>query len=629
MSGIAKRANKPDPSAALKNAVGVTMRAIAQDKELEVAFTSDRPLLTKDKARLANLPRMPKPEDIAIARGQGDAMAMRIAAHDQKLHKKYSPQDAEARAVFDSLEQVRVEALGTKRLPGMKGNLAAMLEDKLFRANYASVTDIADAPLAEAMGLVLREKLLGIEIPSSGERLVEFWRDTIEQKAGDQLDDLASLVEDQTEFSKLCRTALRNMELTVDADPTDLDGDEDDAGEDADPQNAPDENADKQDGTSDQDEEQIDAEQAPGDTEQEGETEGENADMQDMEEQDAPLEHGEDSPNAQPENDIPDHFRNMPEYKIFTTKFDETVSAADLCPPEELEQLRALLDKQLDGLSGAVARLANKLQRRLMAQQSRSWEFDLEEGLLDTARITRVVTDPLQPLSFKIEKDTDFRDTVVTLLIDNSGSMRGRPITIAAICGDILARTLERCGVKVEILGFTTRAWKGGKSREAWMQAGRPANPGRINDVRHIIYKSAEQPWRHAKSNLGLMMREGLLKENIDGEALLWAHKRILGRPENRRILMVISDGAPVDDSTQSVNPGNYLEKHLRYVIEDIETRSPVQLVAIGIGHDVTRYYRRAVTLLDAEELAGALTDNLADLFDEELPQETRRRGRK
>lgn len=629
MSGIAKRANKPDPSATLKNAVGVTMRAIAEDKELEVAFTSDRPLLTKDKARLANLPRMPKPEDIAIARGQGDAMAMRMAAHDQKLHRKYSPQDPEARAVFDSLEQVRVEALGTSRLPGMKGNLAAMLEDKLFRANYASVTDIADAPLAEAMGLVLREKLLGIDIPSSGERLVEFWRETIEQKAGDQLDDLAGLVDDQTEFSKLCRTALRNMELIVDADPTDLDGDEDDAGEDADPQNAPDENADEQDGTSDQDEEQIDAEQAPGDTEQEGETEGEDADMQDMEEQDAPLEHGEDSPNAQPDNDIPDHFRNMPEYKIFTTKFDETVSAADLCPPDELEQLRALLDKQLDGLSGAVARLANKLQRRLMAQQSRSWEFDLEEGLLDTARITRVVTDPLQPLSFKIEKDTDFRDTVVTLLIDNSGSMRGRPITIAAICGDILARTLERCGVKVEILGFTTRAWKGGKSREAWMQAGRPANPGRINDVRHIIYKSAEEPWRHAKSNLGLMMREGLLKENIDGEALQWAHKRILGRPENRRILMVISDGAPVDDSTQSVNPGNYLEKHLRYVIEDIETRSPVQLVAIGIGHDVTRYYRRAVTLLDAEELAGALTDNLADLFDEELPQETRRRGRK
>jgi len=629
MSGINKRANKPDPSASLKNAISVAMRAVAEDKELEVAFTSDRPLLTKDKARLANLPRMPKAEDVAIARGQGDAMAMRLASHDTAVHRKFSPQDVEARAVFDALEQVRVEALGVKRLPGMKDNLEAMLEDKMFRANYASVNDIADAPLAEAMGLVLREKLAGIEVPSSGSRLVELWREKIEEKAGDQLNDLASLLDDQAEFSKICRSALRKMDMVVDADPTDLDGEEEENGDDADPQNAPDENADQQEGTSEQDEQEIEAEQAPGDTEQDGEVEGEDADLQDMEDQEVPNDNGEDAPNAQPDSDIPDHFRNMPEYKVFTTKFDETVSASELCPPEELEQLRGLLDKQLDGLSGAVARLANKLQRRLMAQQSRSWEFDLEEGLLDTARITRVVTDPLQPLSFKMEKDTDFRDTVVTLLIDNSGSMRGRPITIAAICGDILARTLERCGVKVEILGFTTRAWKGGKSREAWMQAGRPANPGRINDIRHIIYKSADEPWRHAKSNLGLMMREGLLKENIDGEALQWAHKRILGRPENRRILMVISDGAPVDDSTQSVNPGNYLEKHLRYVIEDIETRSPVQLVAVGIGHDVTRYYRRAVTLLDAEELAGALTDNLADLFDEEPPNANRRRGRK
>jgi cobaltochelatase CobT len=335
-------------------------------------------------------------------------------------------------------------------------------------------------------------------------------------------------------------------------------------------------------------------------------------------------EAGEDAPNTPPGANAKE-FTNQFNYKIFTSKFDEIVKASELCPPEELDQLRALLDKQLENLAGAVARLANKLQRRLMAQQSRSWEFDLEEGLLDTARLTRVVTDPLQALSFKVERDTDFRDTVVTLLLDNSGSMRGRPITIAAICGDILARTLERCGVKVEILGFTTRAWKGGKSREAWLEAGRPANPGRVNDVRHIIYKAADEPWRHARRNLGLMMREGLLKENIDGEALEWARKRLMARSENRRILMVISDGAPVDDSTQSVNAGNYLEAHLRQVIEDIETRSPIQLVAVGIGHDVTRYYRRAVTLLDAEELAGALTDELASLFDEEPPREVRR----
>jgi cobaltochelatase CobT len=272
-----------------------------------------------------------------------------------------------------------------------------------------------------------------------------------------------------------------------------------------------------------------------------------------------------------------------------------------------------------------VARLANRLQRRLMAQQNRAWEFDLEEGLLDPARLSRVVVDPLHPLSFKQEKDTSFRDTVVTLLLDNSGSMRGRPITVAATCADILARTLERCGVKVEILGFTTRAWKGGQSREAWLAAGKPANPGRLNDLRHIIYKSADAPWRRARKNLGLMMREGLLKENIDGEALDWAHRRLLARTEQRRILMMISDGAPVDDSTLSVNAGNYLERHLRWVIEEIETRSPVELIAIGIGHDVTRYYRRAVTIVDAEELGGAMTEKLAELFDEKEPPEPRR----
>lgn len=305
------------------------------------------------------------------------------------------------------------------------------------------------------------------------------------------------------------------------------------------------------------------------------------------------------------------------DYKAFTNKFDEMILAEELCDAEELERLRAYLDKQLQHMSAIVARLANRLQRRLMAQQNRSWEFDLEEGVLDPARLSRIIMDPQQPLSFKREKDMNFRDTVVTLLLDNSGSMRGRPITVAATCADILARTLERCGVKVEILGFTTRAWKGGQSREAWLQAGKPANPGRLNDLRHIVYKAADAPWRRARRNLGLMMREGLLKENIDGEALDWAHKRLLARSEQRRILMMISDGAPVDDLTLSVNPGNYLEKHLRSIIEEIETRSPVELIAIGIGHDVTRYYRRAVTIVDAEELGGAMTEKLAELFAE------------
>ena len=302
------------------------------------------------------------------------------------------------------------------------------------------------------------------------------------------------------------------------------------------------------------------------------------------------------------------------------------IEAEELCDAEELTRLRNYLDKQLSSLQGVVARLANRLQRRLLAQQNRSWEFDLEEGILDAGRLSRVVTDPMHPLSFKVEHDTEFRDTVVTLLLDNSGSMRGRPITVAATCADILARTLERCAVKTEILGFTTRAWKGGQAREQWLSAGKPASPGRLNDLRHIVYKAADMPWRRARRNLGLMMREGLLKENIDGEALIWAHNRLLARPEQRRILMVISDGAPVDDSTLSVNTGSYLEKHLRQVIEEIETRSPVELIAIGIGHDVTRYYKRAVTIVDAEELGGAMTEKLAELFDENPPAPARRR---
>jgi cobaltochelatase CobT len=552
-------------------------------------------------------------------------MAMRMASHDANTHRRLAPKDPDAKAAFDALEQARVESLGCARMAGMSGNIAEMIEDRLFRANYANVTDIADAPLAEALGLMMREKVAGIPIPPSGTPIVDLWREKLEGRIGTSLDDLASLLDNQTEFSRKTRSILRDLDLLAEADLEQFDQD-DSEGSDQDAQNNQAMNGEEEEQDGDADNQDMDGtDEAPGEHEETGDVEGMEADSADTDE-DAQAEAGEDAPAPPPQGEGDQRLSNQPTYKIFTDKFDEIISAADLCPPEELDQLRGLLDKQLEHLAGAVARLANKLQRRLMAQQNRGWDFDLEEGVLDTARLTRVVTDPLQALSFKAERETEFRDTCVTLLIDNSGSMRGRPITIAAICGDILARTLERCGVKVEILGFTTRAWKGGKSREAWLDAGRPPNPGRVNDIRHIIYKGADEPWRHAKRNLGLMMREGLLKENIDGEALQWAHKRIVNRPENRRILMVISDGAPVDDSTQSVNPGNYLEAHLRTVIEEIETRSPVQLVAIGIGHDVTRYYRRAVTILDADELAGAMTDNLAALFDEELPGEARRR---
>ncbi|MDB5507494.1 MAG: cobalt chelatase [Devosia sp.] len=617
--------NRPDPTAPFKAAMAAAVRAVSGKPELEVSFTADRPLLTADKARLPNLPRLPTRRDIAVARGQGDAMAMRLASHDADTHRKRSPLDPDARAAFDALEQARCESLGAVRMPGMGGNLHEMLEDRLFRANFAAVTDKGDAPIAEALGLLLREKLAGIAVPPSGHALVDLWRSEIETKAGASLDRLLSRFENQDEFSKAARLLLRDLNLVPESEMDGNESDDTDEEDNQEPEDGDSSDKSPEQGDGENEDASADQEQTPGESDDTGEAEGADADMVDTDE-DAASETGEDSPNPPPPGVSDDKLSNAFNYKIFTQKFDEIVRAADLCPPEELDQLRALLDKQLENLAGAVARLANKLQRRLMAQQNRSWQFDLEEGILDTARLTRVVIDPTQPLSFKVEKDTDFRDTVVTLLIDNSGSMRGRPITIAAICGDILARTLERCGVKVEILGFTTRAWKGGKSREAWLEAGRPPTPGRVNDIRHIIYKAAEEPWRHARRNLGLMMREGLLKENIDGEALQWAERRLLARPENRRILMVISDGAPVDDSTQSVNAGNYLEAHLRQVIEEIETRSPIQLVAVGIGHDVTRYYRRAVTLLDAEELAGALTDELAALFDEEPPAASRRR---
>ena len=629
MAQAPKDKNKStDKSQIFKSAIGSVVRAISCEAELEVTFAADRPVLSSDKARLASLPRNISMRDISIARGQGDAMAMRLASHDIKMHTKRTPADPDAKAAFDSLEQARVEALGCVRMQGMKTNIGEMLEDRMAKANFAQITQQDDAPLAEALGLILRQNLAGLDIPPSGQKIVDLWRDHIESLAPESLKALGELVNDQDAYSMAARTLLSDLNLApeFDLDDSETENEDDQSEDETDSGQAEDQSSEQ--GEAESEDSTADDEQVEGAHENEGETEGSDAELEDITEDTATDNSADPSDQSMP--DGANSLANSFNYKVFTTKYDETISAAELCPPEELDQLRALLDRQLENLSGAVSRLANKLQRRLMAQQNRAWQFDLEEGVLDAARLTRVITDPMQPLSFKMESDTEFRDTVVTLLIDNSGSMRGRPITIAATCGDILARTLERCGVKVEILGFTTRAWKGGRSREDWLEANRPQNPGRVNDIRHIIYKSADQPWRHAKRNLGLMMREGLLKENIDGEALQWAHQRILGRPESRRILMVISDGAPVDDSTQSVNPGNYLEAHLRQVIDEIETRSPVQLIAVGIGHDVTRYYHRAVTLLDAEELAGALTDNLADLFDEEpsnFSQRQRRRG--
>ncbi|GGE51761.1 cobaltochelatase subunit CobT [Agaricicola taiwanensis] len=615
-SNLKPGAAREAPTEPFKRALTGVVRAVTANAEVEVTFASDRPAVGAGRMRLPEPPRKMTARDAAIVRGHADSMSLRMACHSPSVHSRMKPEGPAARAAFEAVEQARVEAIGCRRMSGVASNIAAMLDDKYHRANFAEITERSEAPLDEALGLMVRERLTGLKPPADAQKLVDLWRPWIEERAGPDLDRLDDLIENQSAYGRAVRELLTALDMGGELGGESEEGD--DEGEESQEDNAESGEGDQQNPSeaSAEEAEAAEAESAPHDP-REGE----------MEAVEAPSAEGDDEGEDGEGEESPEPMRPGPrrgpepifvDYKAFVTRFDETIRAEDLCDPEELARLRGYLDKQLTNLQGAVGRLANRLQRRLQAQQNRGWEFDLEEGQLDPSRLSRVVTDPLSALSFMRERDTDFRDTVVTLIIDNSGSMRGRPITVAATCADILARTLERCGVKVEILGFTTRAWKGGQSREAWLQAGKPASPGRLNDLRHIIYKAADAPWRRARKNLGLMMREGLLKENIDGEALNWAHQRLLGRPENRRILMMISDGAPVDDSTLSVNAGNYLERHLRAVIEEIETRSPVELIAIGIGHDVTRYYRRAVTIVDAEELAGAMTDKLAELFDED-----------
>lgn len=580
-------------------------------KDLEVQYGQSTPGLTAETAHLPTPQANMSPEAMSRFRGMSDALSLRLRHHDAETHQANMPDGADARRIYEAVEQVRCEALGTQRLSGAGDNLQALLEERCRAKGYAGVKERDDALLPEVVGLLVREHLSGRELPESAKEFVDLYRADIEKKISGDLNDLIKSAANQEEFSQAVNRMLKSLDLLRD-DPPDDNPEEDE-------QSESDEN---QEGNQDaeQSESDMDADGSmAGESEDTDSAEGMDFDPDFMEDELNPGE-GEEEPAGPSEYD-PDWRRNdtgdNQPYKAFTTEYDEVTDANELCDTEELTRLRHQLDQQLSHLQGVVGKLANRLQRRLLAQQTRSWEFDLEEGMLDAGRLSRVVIDPVAPLSFKMETDTEFRDTVVSLLIDNSGSMRGRPITVAAMSADILARTLERCGVKVEILGFTTRSWKGGTSREKWVEQGKPKNPGRLNDLRHIVYKSADMPWRRARPSLGLMLREGLLKENIDGEALLWAHNRLLGRPEQRRILMVISDGAPVDDATLSANPGNYLERHLREVIHYIETKSDVELTAIGIGHDVTRYYRRAVTIVDAEELGGTMMARLAELFDE------------
>ncbi|HXQ52543.1 MAG TPA: cobaltochelatase subunit CobT [Stellaceae bacterium] len=598
------------PIEAFKRSTAATLRAIAERDDVTVTYGAEPAGAAGTRVRLPLPGRDLSEREAAPVRGAADALALRLKYHDAAVHAKRAPAGETARAIFEGVEQARVEALGARRMTGVATNLAAMLEERYRRQGYEHMIERNDVTLAEAIRLLTREALTGAAPPRAARQVVDAWRPFLEGRVGRDLVDLTRQIEHQDSYAKIARQLIKDLDLDLgepdeaDSENAEGEGDDDNSeGEDESGEGAatgakgsleggvPEEDKDEGDDAA----EEVQGELMPGAGD------------------DDPSRPGK--PGVLPRNPRGNDDPSI--YRAFTTECDEVVSAEDLCDADELGRLRMLLDQQLAHLQSVIARLANRLQRRLMAKQMRSWEFDLEEGILDTARLSRVVTNPVYPLSYKREKETKFRDTVVTLLIDNSGSMRGRPITVAAMSADILARTLERCGVKVEILGFTTRAWKGGQSRERWIAAGKPPNPGRLNDLRHIVYKPADAPWRRARRALGLMLREGILKENIDGEALVWAHNRLLARTEQRRILMVISDGAPVDDSTLSVNPGNYLERHLREVIGMIERTSPVQLVAIGIGHDVTRYYRRAVTIVDAEQLGGAMLDKLAELFDE------------
>ncbi|MES3091585.1 cobaltochelatase subunit CobT [Sphingomonas aerolata] len=591
-----------------------TARAIAEEPEVELAFTADAPAQSGKHIKVPMPARALPPEQVAEARGFADGFALQLKHHDVALHNRAAPVEAVARAVFDAVETARVEALGSRGYAGISDNLAMALDVRLRADPITRARNRDEVPLSTALGLMVRERLTGQESPAVAAPGLALVREWIEQKT--DLDALAYAIDDQKTFQGLARKMLAELEL-VQADHVPEESEEggsEDEGTDEQQQDEGDEGDDQ-------------GEDGQGEVEARGEqSEQQNEESDGQEQSDESMDDIDGEPGDDGEEGMQPVRPNRPmadmgtafDYKPWTTQFDEVIAATELCDAEELARLRGYLDQQLVHLQSAVSKLANRLQRRLMAQQSRSWDFDQEEGILDAARLARVIVNPTLSLSYKAERETDFRDTVVTLLIDNSGSMRGRPISIAAISADILARTLERCGVKTEILGFTTRAWKGGQSRETWLAAGRPPQPGRLNDIRHIVYKRADEPWRRARNSLGLMMREGLLKENIDGEALMWAHARLVARPEERRILMVISDGAPVDDSTLSVNSGSYLERHLRQVIGWIETRSPVELVAIGIGHDVTRYYARAVTIMDVEQLGGTIIEQLASLFDTE-----------
>ena len=610
------------PLETFRRVTAACLRAVGGKPAVTVNFSAGASQVGEDSVTLPQPSRALPLDEVSRLRGEADSAALRLRYHDAKLHRRRRPAGLRAREVFDVIEQVRVETLGARRMAGVAANLHAVTEDRAKRNGLDTPLRGNEEKLAEVLRLITREALTGTPPPVAAQDAVRLWKSRLTSQAKKDLSELGRFLDDQERYGEVTQRFIADLQLLDEESEQEPDPDEEES-----QQN--DQAKSGEDGTESGATGTLSA--TAGEQPQTG-AEAAQSEESGMGEQRS-LTEGEEQAGQAGRRKAGFFGANEPPagaYRPFTTEFDEIVPAENLCDAEEVTRLRAALDQQLSHLQGVIGRLANRLQRRLLAKQSRAWEFDLDEGLLDAARLARVVVTPTHSLSYKQEKETQFRDTVVTLLIDNSGSMRGRPIMVAAVSADILARTLERCGVKVEILGFTTRAWKGGQAREKWVAEGKAPNPGRLNDLRHVIYKSADMPLRRARRNLGLMLREGLLKENIDGEALLWAHNRLLARPEQRRILMVISDGAPVDDSTLSVNPASYLERHLRDVIEWIETRSSVELTAIGIGHDVTRYYRRAVTLVDAEQLGGTMMEKLAELFEEDpgAPDAGKRRRR-
>ena len=580
-----------------KSAISSTVKAISENFDLEIKFGNN----ISSKKNSLNLPEvtsLKKLQDFTNLRAFADSEALKIKYTNKKIYIENEPKGATSKALYAIAEKIRYEKIGSDKLRGVKNNITQCYESKFKDKKIEEIKTEGDVPITEAFELYLRSHFFKIKQSHTTKKVLSYWKDLFDKNLKLKLNELDNCIQNQNKFSRLIANLIDNLDF------------EDSK-----------EKEEKKE-TNKADSSQSEKNNEEKELSQKEDNQSSDVDLDVLENSFDPSDNNQDSNQKEVDGGPSLGKRNQKnlfkeKYKVFTNQYDEIINAEKLENDEEIIRLRKNLDQQLTNLQNLVAKLANKLQRQLLAKQNRSWEFDLEEGMLDASKLSRVIIDPFHSLSYKMEKEIEFKDTIVTLLIDNSGSMRGRPISVAAICADILSRTLERCSVKVEILGFTTKNWKGGKSREKWNLENKPANPGRLNDLRHIIYKSVDNPWRQSKKNLGLMLKEGLLKENIDGEALLWAFKRIATRKEERKILMIISDGAPVDDSTLSVNSGDYLEKHLRQTVKWIEKNSDIEILAVGIGHDVTRYYKKAIKIVDVQELGDVMINQLTKLFSE------------